>query len=152
MKTQARREAQNQIPVEQMAGIIHAEVLPKSQRLLSLSRSQSSQFRRLQEQLRRQRLAIKVSSQSKLRICGWNLIYAASTSSTTLSSAPPQSSRPRLVAKTTSGLRDSAAKAAASGAKTGGTAPDPSQVWNKNRRRCKDCSVHGEKLLTVYFI
>ncbi|KAL2002938.1 hypothetical protein VTN02DRAFT_5471 [Thermoascus thermophilus] len=57
----------------------------------------------------------------------------ASTSSTPLSSAPPQSSRPRLVAKTTSGLRDSAAKAAASGAKTGGTAPDPNQVWNKNR-------------------
>ncbi|KAL2221633.1 hypothetical protein M432DRAFT_629883 [Thermoascus aurantiacus ATCC 26904] len=57
----------------------------------------------------------------------------ASASATTLSSTPPQSSRPRLVAKSTSGLRDSASKATLTGVKSGGTAPDPSQVWNKNR-------------------
>jgi len=43
--------------------------------------------------------------------------------------------RPRLVAKSGSGLRDSAPRAA-SGANGGkaGSAPDASAVWNKNRR------------------
>lgn len=44
--------------------------------------------------------------------------------------------RPRLVAKTGSGLRDSAPRtsAAANGGKIGST-PDASAVWNKNRRK-----------------
>jgi hypothetical protein len=45
--------------------------------------------------------------------------------------------RPRLVAKTGSGLRDSTPKnaALANGGVPGG-APDASAVWNKNRRTC----------------
>lgn len=48
--------------------------------------------------------------------------------------AQPQTSRPRLVAKTTSSLRDSISKAGTSGAKPAGAGPDPNQVWNRNRR------------------
>jgi hypothetical protein len=56
---------------------------------------------------------------------------ASAQSGPSLSSAP----RPRLVAKSGSGLRDSAPRNAAStnGNKTG-AAPDASAVWNKNRR------------------
>lgn len=60
-----------------------------------------------------------------------------SSGSSSLPSIPSTSvaSRPRLVAKTGSGIRDLAARSstAASGGKLGG-APDPSAVWNKNRR------------------
>ncbi|GES64409.1 hypothetical protein ATEIFO6365_0008047900 [Aspergillus terreus] len=56
---------------------------------------------------------------------------APSSSSGTPLGTPVQSSRPRLVAKTTSSLRDSLAKSGP-GARPGG-GPDPSQVWNKNR-------------------
>ncbi|KAL4943896.1 hypothetical protein BDV06DRAFT_234146 [Aspergillus oleicola] len=45
---------------------------------------------------------------------------------------PLQNPRPRLVAKTTSSLRDSLSKTGASGARLGG-GPDPNQVWNRNR-------------------
>ncbi|KAJ5214876.1 hypothetical protein N7468_010555 [Penicillium chermesinum] len=55
------------------------------------------------------------------------------SASTTPLGTPQPSSRPRLVAKTTSGMRDSFSKTGASGAKPGGTGPDPNQVWNKNR-------------------
>ncbi|OJJ30650.1 hypothetical protein ASPWEDRAFT_121457 [Aspergillus wentii DTO 134E9] len=54
-------------------------------------------------------------------------------SSTTPLGVPPQSSRPRLVAKTTGSLRDSLSKTGTSAAKPGGSGPDPNQVWNKNR-------------------
>ncbi|RAL05119.1 uncharacterized protein BO80DRAFT_431651 [Aspergillus ibericus CBS 121593] len=53
--------------------------------------------------------------------------------STTPLGTPPPSSRPRLVVKTTSSLRDSLSKLGAGAAKPGGTGPDPNQVWNKNR-------------------
>ncbi|KAI3221765.1 hypothetical protein DTO027I6_665 [Penicillium roqueforti] len=53
--------------------------------------------------------------------------------STTPLGTPQPSSRPRLVAKTTLGMRDSFAKAGAGGGKPGGSGPDPNQVWNKNR-------------------
>lgn len=58
------------------------------------------------------------------------------TPSGQLSSSAP---RPRLVAKTGSGLRDSAPRNAASanGSKAGAT-PDASAVWNKNRRTLHD--------------
>lgn len=60
--------------------------------------------------------------------------------STTTPAIPSTSSapRPRLVAKSGSGLRDSAPRnsAAANGGKAG-AAPDASAVWNKNRRRLK---------------
>ncbi|KAL4806423.1 hypothetical protein BDV18DRAFT_139461 [Aspergillus unguis] len=46
---------------------------------------------------------------------------------------PLQNPRPRLVAKTTSSLRDSLAKTGASGARLGAGGPDPNQVWNRNR-------------------
>ncbi|KAJ5160728.1 uncharacterized protein N7482_007732 [Penicillium canariense] len=59
-------------------------------------------------------------------------ILVLSTSTTPLGTPQP-SSRPRLVAKTTSGMRDSFSKAGAGGAKPGGSGPDPNQVWNKNR-------------------
>ncbi|GAM35731.1 hypothetical protein TCE0_017r04283 [Talaromyces pinophilus] len=55
------------------------------------------------------------------------------TLSVTPSSASPQpSTRPRLVAKTTSGL-GSSSKHAAAGLKGTSGGPDASQVWNKNR-------------------
>ena len=56
---------------------------------------------------------------------------ASAQSGPSLNSAP----RPRLVAKSGSGLRDSAPRGAviANGSKTG-AAPDASAVWNKNRR------------------
>ncbi|KAJ5884614.1 hypothetical protein N7504_012186 [Penicillium tannophilum] len=56
-----------------------------------------------------------------------------SSASTTPLGTPQPSSRPRLVAKTTSGMRDSISKTGAGGAKPGGSGPDPNQVWNKNR-------------------
>ncbi|KAI5457168.1 hypothetical protein BGZ63DRAFT_417478 [Mariannaea sp. PMI_226] len=54
------------------------------------------------------------------------------------SSTPPLgqaalSSRPRLVAKTGSGVRDSSPRFSASANGKPGSAPDPSVVWNKNR-------------------
>ncbi|KAJ5908897.1 hypothetical protein N7495_001579 [Penicillium taxi] len=55
------------------------------------------------------------------------------STSTTPLGTPQPSSRPRLVAKTTAGMRDSLSKNGASGAKPGGSGPDPNQVWNKNR-------------------
>ncbi|KAF4767219.1 hypothetical protein HAV15_009125 [Penicillium sp. str.  len=53
--------------------------------------------------------------------------------STTPLGTPQPSSRPRLVAKTTLGMRDSFSKTGAAGGKPGGSGPDPNQVWNKNR-------------------
>ncbi|OQE00282.1 hypothetical protein PENVUL_c055G02006 [Penicillium vulpinum] len=53
--------------------------------------------------------------------------------STTPLGTPQPSSRPRLVAKTTLGMRDSFSKTGAGGGKPGGSGPDPNQVWNKNR-------------------
>ncbi|KAJ5745697.1 hypothetical protein N7520_010879 [Penicillium odoratum] len=55
------------------------------------------------------------------------------SASTTPLGTPQPSSRPRLVAKTTSGMRDSISKTGAGGGKPGGSGPDPNQVWNKNR-------------------
>ncbi|KAL4917503.1 hypothetical protein BDW62DRAFT_183806 [Aspergillus aurantiobrunneus] len=46
---------------------------------------------------------------------------------------PLQNPRPRLVAKTTSSLRDSLSKTGPSGTRLGGGGPDPNQVWNRNR-------------------
>ncbi|KAL2846756.1 hypothetical protein BJX68DRAFT_240422 [Aspergillus pseudodeflectus] len=43
-----------------------------------------------------------------------------------------QNPRPRLVAKTTSSLRDSSSKTGTGGARLG-VGPDPNQVWNRNR-------------------
>lgn len=58
--------------------------------------------------------------------------------------------RPRLVAKTGSGLRDSAPRAAtsANGGKAG-AAPDASAVWNKNRRTLHFLYILGKPSLTV---
>ncbi|CAG7936058.1 unnamed protein product [Penicillium nalgiovense] len=53
--------------------------------------------------------------------------------STTPLGTPQPSSRPRLVAKSAQGSRDSFSKAGAGGGKPGGSGPDPNQVWNKNR-------------------
>ncbi|KAJ5088317.1 hypothetical protein N7456_011933 [Penicillium angulare] len=55
------------------------------------------------------------------------------STSTTPLGTPQPSSRPRLVAKTTGGMRDSISKTGAGGSKSGGSGPDPTQVWNKNR-------------------
>lgn len=61
--------------------------------------------------------------------------------STAVQTGPSASTapRPRLVAKTGSGLRDSAPRSSAStnGGKPG-SAPDPSAVWNKNRRELNE--------------
>ena len=60
---------------------------------------------------------------------------AGSTTAPTGLSSSSAAPRPRLVAKSGSGLRDSAPKAstATNGGK-GGAAPDANAVWNKNRR------------------
>jgi hypothetical protein len=61
-------------------------------------------------------------------------------SATPASSGTTTTSRPRLVAKTGGGL---ITKGSANGAKS---APDPSAVWNKNRRECLfflDCGCDG---------
>jgi hypothetical protein len=56
-----------------------------------------------------------------------------------LSSSAP---RPRLVAKSGSGLRDSAPRNAAStNGNKAGAAPDASAVWNKNRRKLHDLTM-----------
>ncbi|KAJ5138986.1 uncharacterized protein N7515_003834 [Penicillium bovifimosum] len=55
------------------------------------------------------------------------------STTTTPLGTPQPSSRPRLVAKTTLGMRDSFSKGGAGAGKPGGSGPDPSQVWNKNR-------------------
>ncbi len=59
---------------------------------------------------------------------------AAGSTTVPIGSSSGTSARPRLVAKSGSGLRDSAPRtsAAGNGGKTG--APDASAVWNKNRR------------------
>ncbi|OJJ47965.1 hypothetical protein ASPZODRAFT_141517 [Penicilliopsis zonata CBS 506.65] len=57
---------------------------------------------------------------------------APMSATTSLGTLPP-TSRPRLVAKTTSSLRDALSKAGPGGIKSGGGGPDPNQVWNKNR-------------------
>ncbi|KAL4786780.1 hypothetical protein BJX76DRAFT_320254 [Aspergillus varians] len=46
---------------------------------------------------------------------------------------PLQNPRPRLVAKTTSSLRDSLSKTGTRSTRLGGGGPDPNQVWNRNR-------------------
>ncbi|EED21972.1 conserved hypothetical protein [Talaromyces stipitatus ATCC 10500] len=56
----------------------------------------------------------------------------ATLSVTPLSASPQPSTRPRLVAKTTSGL-GSSSKHTAAGLKGPSSGPDASQVWNKNR-------------------
>ncbi|KAI9745594.1 MAG: hypothetical protein M1818_001128 [Claussenomyces sp. TS43310] len=59
---------------------------------------------------------------------------SAGSSSIPVAPSTSFASRPRLVAKTGSGLRDSGARAsAAANSGKGGAAPDPSVVWNKNR-------------------
>lgn len=62
-----------------------------------------------------------------------NKFLVPSTSTTPLGTPQP-SSRPRLVAKTTTGMRDSFTKSGANGGRPSATGPDPNQVWNKNRR------------------
>ncbi|KAL7652966.1 hypothetical protein ACMYSQ_007708 [Aspergillus niger] len=57
----------------------------------------------------------------------------APMTSTTPLGTPPPTSRPRLVVKTTSSLRDSLSKMGTGAAKPGGAGPDPNQVWNRNR-------------------
>lgn len=53
--------------------------------------------------------------------------------STSSGASSQPSTRPRLVAKSTSVLRDPTSKPMARGMKNGGASPDPIQVWNKNR-------------------
>ncbi|KAL2853441.1 hypothetical protein BJY01DRAFT_206647 [Aspergillus pseudoustus] len=60
------------------------------------------------------------------------LTEKAPLSSGTPLSTTLQTPRPRLVAKTTSSLRDSLSKSGAGGARPG-SGPDPNQVWNRNR-------------------
>jgi hypothetical protein len=62
------------------------------------------------------------------------LKIAATLSATSSSASPQPTSRPRLVAKTTSGL-GSSSKPISAGFKGPSSGPDASQVWNKNRRK-----------------
>lgn len=65
------------------------------------------------------------------------LTFCALAPLSSVSSTPAQPSRPRLVAKTGSGLRDSTPASRSISGKSGVSAPDPSQVWNRNRRKQK---------------
>lgn len=56
----------------------------------------------------------------------------ATLSSTTPLGAPHHNPRPRLVAKSTSSIRDSFSKLGTGGVKPG-SGPDPNRVWNRNR-------------------
>lgn len=69
---------------------------------------------------------------------------AAGASATQTASSTSSALRPRLVAKSGSGLRDSTPRAASSanGGKAG-AAPDASAVWNKNRRTLQDSDLGG---------
>lgn len=53
---------------------------------------------------------------------------------TTPMGTPQPTARPRLVPKSTAAMRDGLSKSGPGGAKSGGSGPDPNQVWNKNRR------------------
>jgi hypothetical protein len=56
--------------------------------------------------------------------------------------SPSSAPRPRLVAKSGSGLRDSAPRnAATTNGNKAGVAPDASAVWNKNRRMFYDLNI-----------
>ncbi|PWY92892.1 hypothetical protein BO70DRAFT_367865 [Aspergillus heteromorphus CBS 117.55] len=57
----------------------------------------------------------------------------APVTSTTPLGTPPPTSRPRLVVKSTSSLRDSLSKTGMGAIRPGAGGPDPNQVWNKNR-------------------
>ncbi|KAJ5195272.1 uncharacterized protein N7498_008710 [Penicillium cinerascens] len=52
---------------------------------------------------------------------------------TTPLGTPQPTARPRLVPKSTAAMRDGLSKSGPGGAKSGGSGPDPNQVWNKNR-------------------
>lgn len=65
--------------------------------------------------------------------CNLDLTSTATLSSTTPLGAPHHNPRPRLVAKSTSSIRDSFSKLGTSGVKPG-SGPDPNRVWNRNRR------------------
>lgn len=68
-----------------------------------------------------------------------NVVRASEKIKSGSSTPPPGSStlsasRPRLVAKTGSGARDSASRASGANGGKPASAPDPSAVWNKNMR------------------
>jgi hypothetical protein len=69
----------------------------------------------------------------------------AATTSPALTTSTLAAPRPRLVAKTASGLRDSAPRSSTTGP-GGNAAPDASAVWNKNRRMLKQSGVCYTKL------
>ena len=64
---------------------------------------------------------------------------APGTPNTQLPQSAVVPNRPRLIAKTGSGSRDSTTGSAANGGKPA-TAPNPTTVWNKNRRRSRSRS------------
>jgi hypothetical protein len=77
-------------------------------------------------------LAAKVASSAAPSKLGDKPVANATTAQTASTLAAP---RPRLVAKTGSGLRDSTPRTSSAGpGGKAGAAPDASAVWNKNRR------------------
>lgn len=125
-----------QILVAMMADNIFEPVRSKSRPLSSPCRLRNLLCPRRPE-LRRLRSLVRSVCPPRTRILSF-MQYAdpiLATLSVTPSHASPQpSTRPRLVAKTTSGL-GSSSKHAAAGLKGPSGGPDASQVWNKNRRK-----------------
>ena len=65
----------------------------------------------------------------------YRLTFIAPSTAANSGNPISQAPRPRLVAKSASGLQTSAPKLMNSLAKNGtGAGPDPNQVWNRNRR------------------
>lgn len=81
-------------------------------------------------------LASKGGSSAAASTSGDKSPAAPGTPSTQLPQSAVVPNRPRLIAKTGSGSRDSITGSAANGGKPA-TAPDPTTVWNKNRRKSR---------------
>lgn len=92
-------------------------------------------------------LASKASTAATPSKVGDKSPALSTTAPTTLTASTSSTPKPRLVAKTVSGLRDSTPRnsTTGNGGKSGG-APDASAVWNKNRRRLHDPGCGGNIL------
>lgn len=128
------KAARSRMPVGRTAGVMRELGQQRSRRLSNQFPLPSSQS------LKRRERRLRLSLRKKVIISYAVLFGAILTniaplpSSSTPLGAPQPTSRPRLVAKTTSSLRDSLSKTGTSGAKPAGAGPDPNQVWNRNRR------------------
>lgn len=148
--TRPLKVAQNLMPVGRIVG---AKVVPGHRRSLLCSSPfplPNSRFPKPPVHPRHPRVRIKVFG-FRGYFPRTNLTHLAPLPSVTPMGIPQPTSRPRLVAKTTSGLRDSISKAGTGGAKLAGTGPDPNQVWNRNRRMYR-ALIQTKSMLTFQYL